>query len=119
MKGSYIIFIISLFIANATLNGQGCVAIKGTAGVCSRPSDAKGWEMNINNRYFKSYKHFVGTEEQKHREKEGSNVINYSNELDITTTRYINSRWALAMTLPVMAFKRTSLYEHDGQTRHA
>lgn len=98
---------------------QGCVAIKGTAGICGKPSDAKGWEMNLNNRYFKSYKHFVGTEEQKHRIEEGSNVINYAYELDITATRTVNLRWSVAMTLPVMAFKRTSLYEHDGKTRHA
>jgi hypothetical protein len=98
---------------------QGCVAIKGTAGICGKPSDAKGWEMNLNNRYFKSYKHFVGAEEQKHRIEEGSNVINYAYELDITATRTVNLRWSLAMTLPVMAFKRTSLYEHDGKTRHA
>lgn len=98
---------------------QGCVAIKGTAGICGKPSDAKGWEMNLNNRYFKSYKHFVGTEEQHHRIEEASNVINYAYELDITATRTVNLRWSMAITLPVMAFKRTSLYEHDGKTRHA
>ena len=61
--------------------------------------------MNINNRYFKSYKHFVGTEEQKERIKAKSNVINTAYELDITATRTFNSRWSLAMTLPVMAFR--------------
>ncbi len=118
MRRSYIIFIISLLIANAKLNAQGCVAIKGTAGVCSRPSDAKGWDLNINNRYFKSYKHFVGTEEQKQRVEEGTNVKNYAYELDITATRTLNSRWSLAITLPILSFGRSSLYEHDGQSRH-
>ena len=42
------------------------------------------WYLDINNRYFKSYKHFVGKEEQKHREEEGSNVINHSYETDIS-----------------------------------
>src|ERR1700741_1280140 len=106
-----IFFIVSLFQKTF---GQGCVAIKGTAGICSRPTDVKGWEMNLNNRYFKSYKHFVGTIEQEHREKEGSNVINYSYELDITATRTLNSRWSLALTVPIMYFARSSLYEHDG-----
>jgi hypothetical protein len=98
---------------------QGCVAIKGTAGICSRPTDAKGWELNLNNRYFKSYKHFVGTIEQKQRVEEGSEVINHSYELDITATRTLNSRWSLAMTVPIMDFSRSSLYEHDGKTRHS
>jgi len=119
MKRIYILIGILFVLAFQQSNAQGCVAIKGTAGICSRPSDAKGWELNLNNRYFKSYKHFVGTEEQKQRVEEGSNVINHSYELDITAIRTINSRWSLAMTLPIMSFKRTSLYEHDGKTRHA
>ncbi len=117
-----ITLIISIFfipgIYQKTL-AQGCVAIKGTAGICSRPTDVKGWELNLNNRYFRSYKHFVGTIEQKQRIEEGSNVINHSYELDITATRTLNSRWSLAMTLPIMDFSRSSLYEHDGKTRHS
>lgn len=116
-----IILIISmLFVAGICQKAfsQGCVAIKGMAGICSRPSDAKGWEININNRYFRSYKHFVGTVEQKQRVKDGSNVINHSYEMDITATRIINLRWSLGLTLPVMDFSRSSLYEHDGKTRH-
>ncbi|MEO6452702.1 MAG: hypothetical protein ABIN97_01455 [Ginsengibacter sp.] len=108
-----------LIVFSNNVSAQGCVAIKGMAGICSRPADEKGWEMNLNNRYFKSYKHFVGTEEQKQRIEEASNVINNSYELDITATKTINQRWSLAMTLPVMSFKRSSLYEHDGKTRHS
>lgn len=118
MKRMYFFFIAALIIANLETTAQGCVAIKGTAGVCSRPSDAKGWELNLNNRYFRSYKHFVGSEEQKKRVEEHSNVINHSYELDITATRTINSRWSLSITLPIMDFARSSLYEHDGKTRH-
>ena len=98
--------------------GQGCVAIKGTFGVCGRPANAKGWELNLNNRYFKSYKHFVGTEEQHERVEKGTNVINHAYELDITATRTFNNRWSLGMTVPILSFTRSSLYEHDGLTRH-
>lgn len=106
-----------LFYTEST--AQGCVAIKGTAGVCSRPSDAKGWEFNINNRYFKSYKHFVGTSEQKERVENGTQVINHAYELDVTVTRTLNSRWSLAAIAPILYFQRSSLYEHDGKTRHS
>lgn len=119
MKRVYILFFIVLIASQAKTYAQGCVAIKGTAGVCSRPSDAKGWELNINERYFKSYKHFIGTEEQKARVEEGSNVINHSFETDITATATVNSRWSFGMTLPILAFNRSSLYEHDGKTRHS
>jgi len=119
MKRIYIILFITVSFSQLKVNAQGCVAIKGTAGICSKPSDAKGWEMNLNNRYFKSYKHFVGTIEQKERVEKGTEVINHSYELDITATRTINVRWSLAMSLPIMDFKRSSLYEHDGKTRHS
>lgn len=118
MKRIIIILLTSFVFAQSKTNAQGCVAIKGTAGICSRPSDAKGWELNLNNRYFRSYKHFVGTIEQKQRIKAGSNVINHAYELDITATRTLNSRWSLAMTVPILDFSRSSLYEHDGTTRH-
>ena len=109
---------ITILISN-NVYAQGCVAIKGTSGICSRPTDAKGWELNLNNRYFRSYKHYVGTVEQKQRVEAGSNVINHSYELDVTAIRTLNSRWSLAMTLPIMSFGRSSLYEHDGKTRHS
>jgi len=116
-----IIMISILFVAALyqKVYSQGCVAIKGTSGVCSRPGDGKGWELNLNNRYFKSYKHFVGTIEQKQRIEEGSNVINHAYELDITATRTLNARWSLAVTVPILDFARSSLYEHDGKTRHS
>src|SRR5690349_10247106 len=89
-----LLFIVGIY---QKVSGQGCVAIKGTAGVCSRPG-ATGWDLNLNTRYFKSYKHFVGTIEQKQREEEGTNVINHSTEMDITATRYLNLRWSLGVT---------------------
>ena len=119
MKRILILFFIATIFVTIKTYGQGCVAIKGTAGICGRPSDAKGWELNLNNRYFKSYKHFVGTIEQKQRVKQGSNVINHAYELDVTATRTLNSRWSLAVTLPILDFARSSLYEHDGVTRHS
>lgn len=118
MKKICVIMIMAMFYALPQAAAQGCVAIKGTAGICSRPSDARSWELNVNNRYFNSYKHFVGTKEQKARVEEGSNVINHAYEMDITLTRTLNSRWSLGFTLPVLSFTRSSLYEHDGKTRN-
>src|SRR6187549_1733026 len=118
MKRIYLIIAILVAATYQQTNAQGCVAIKGIGGICKRPWEGGSWYLEINNRYLKSYKHFVGTVEQKQREEEGSNVINHSYELDITATRTINLRWSVAMTLPIMSFKRTSLYEHDGKTRH-
>lgn len=116
---TYFTLLILFFTIQQKTYSQGCVAIKGIGGICNRPSEGGSWYLDINNRYFKSYKHFVGTEEQKEREKEGTNVINHSFESDFTITRIFNTRWSLGFTLPVLAFTRSSLYEHDGKTRHS
>ena len=109
-----ILFMLTVAAFGQRALSQGCVAIKGTAGVCSRPTDYRGWDLSFNSRYFKSYKHFVGTIEQKQRVDSGTNVINHSFELDITATKTLNSRWSLAFILPVMDFSRSSKYEHYG-----
>lgn len=114
----FIILVCALFFTSTKGQAQGCVAIKGMAATCGRPVDAKGWELNINNRYFRSYKHYVGSVEQKQRKLEGTNVINRAYEMDITATRNLNLRWSLGITLPILAFSRSSLYEHDRLTRH-
>ena len=70
--------------------------------------------MNINNRYFKSYKHFVGTIEQKEREENNTEVINHNYSVDFTATRSFNNRWSVSLNIPVISNTRSSLYEHGG-----
>jgi hypothetical protein len=78
------------------------------------PATAKGWQFNFNTRYFKSYRHFVGTVEQKHRGEAGTEVINHSLNWDLTLTRMLNTRWALSFNMPLISNVRSSLYEHYG-----
>jgi len=112
---------IILFVATIDVRSQGCVAIRSSGNTCSmgNPGASKGWQLNFNNRYFKSYKHFVGTIEQEEREEKGTNVINHSYSLDITATRNLNTRWSIALTVPVLSNTRSSLYEHGGANRHS
>lgn len=79
-------------------------------------SSAKGWQLNLNHRYFKSYKHFVGTEEQEHRVEEKSDVRNWQHNLDISLVRIFNSRWSVALALPLQSNLRSSKYEHYGNS---
>ena len=113
-----ILMISFLIILSKTVSAQGCVAIRSTGNSCSieKAVDTKGWQLNFNNRYFKSYKHFVGKEEQKHRVDSGSQVINHSYSLDITLVKMINNRVLVAATLPVISNARSSKYEHYGNT---
>ncbi len=116
MKKILLFSIVVLVAFNTKSSAQGCVAIRSNGNSCSMgsPAAAKGWQMNINNRYFKSYKHFVGTIEQEEREKNNTEVINHNYSVDLTATRFFNSRWSLSVTAPFIFNTRSSLYEHGG-----
>lgn len=78
----------------------------------------EGWQFNTSYRYYKSFRHYRGKEEQVERVENGSDVRNYSNFLDMSLIRNFNNRWSLSVNLPFQSVRRTSLYEHDGKTRH-
>lgn len=123
-KHTIILFAFTAFYHYSS--AQGCVAIRSNGGTCTMmghdevtAAKSNFWTFAMNNRYFKSFRHFVGTEEQKQRIAQGSQVINrvFSTELGIT--RQFNSRWSLAFFAPVISNGRSSLYEHDGKHRHS
>ncbi len=113
--------IVTLFISYSNrAAAQGCVAIRSTGNVCmmSHPDSshsaqhAKQWVLATNFRYFKSFRHFSGTEENKARLEQHSNVINHTGSMDINLTRILNDRWSWMVDLPIISNSRSSLYEH-------
>ncbi len=123
---SLIIFFIATFGVSSCVQAQGCVAIRSVGGLCTMDhgnneevtATSPKWTLNINNRYFNSFRHYVGTVEQTHRIEQGTQVINHSYTMDMALTRVLNKRWSLFMDLPIIANKRSSLYEHGGKERH-
>ncbi|HVM89528.1 MAG TPA: hypothetical protein VMT76_15175 [Puia sp.] len=115
-------FAILLFGISEKINAQGCVAIKSAGGMGlfqhSRNDTASKWYLNANNRYFRSYKHYIGTDEQKQRIEQGTNVINHQYTLDLAITRIINSRWSIMLDMPIEDNSRSSLYEHNNVGRY-
>jgi len=112
-------------LATVKSSAQGCVAIRSTGGFCTAnqaghaDSATEKWLLNINNRYFKSFRHFVGTAEQKQRIEEGTEVINHSYTADFALTRIVNKYWSFLIDVPIVSNARSSLYEHGGKTRHS
>jgi len=108
--------------AQQQANAQGCVAIRSTGGFSScgtgAHADSTKWLFSANNRYFKSFKHFVGTDEQKQRQAAGTEVINHQYTLDLALTRLLNARWSVMLDLPIEANSRSSLYEHANLGRY-
>ena len=116
MRHTYLLIAILVAAAYQQSNAQGCVAIRSNGNTCSsgKADAAKGYIFNLNTRYFKSYKHFVGTEEQHERVEEGTEVINHSLSFDFTLTKVVNKYWSFSVTLPLLSNVRSSMYEHYG-----
>jgi len=118
-----------LFIATVTyqyLTAQGCVAIRGNGATCtitghdlSSTPKSGSWTLSVNSRYFKSFRHYVGTEQQKQRVAEGTEVVNHVFSTELGVVRQFNNRWSFAFYAPVVNNARSSLYEHDGKRRHS
>jgi hypothetical protein len=120
MKSYIYIFIILLLTTSITKNlrAQGCVAVKNMSS-CSLnwgEEQGKSWQFSLNYRYFRSYKHFRGKEEEKVRVQQGTEVINHDNSVLFGALYTVNKRFSVSTTIPYVNIDRSSLYEHYGNT---
>ncbi|MBD1392290.1 hypothetical protein [Mucilaginibacter glaciei] len=112
---------------NSNVNAQGCVAIRGNGSfqTMDHPmldttiASDKSWYLTASYRYFKSFRHFSGTAEQKQRQVLGNEVINHQSTIDLGITRNFDQFWSATVGLPYLINTRSSLYEHGGKERHS
>ena len=116
-------FVVSAFLVLGISNAkaQGCVAVRGfggcgVAGGSGLALAPKQWQVGANYRYFESFRHFKGDEEQYDRLVKQTQVINYSNTIDMSASMGLTLRTQLNVNLPVSYTDRSSYYEHGGQT---
>lgn len=118
---------VSILFYTTDVKAQGCVAIRGNGSfaVMEHPmldssvlSD-KSWEFTTSYRYFKSFRHFKGSDEQKQRQVLGNEVINHQSTIDLNLTRNFDQFWSLSVGIPYLINTRSSLYEHGGKERHS
>ncbi len=120
MKTIYAFFITLSLLMSAQIGGfaQGCIAVRPMASASSfaqfRQNQHSKVLMTLNYRNLHSYKHFVGTEEQKQRVIDGTNVINDQNSVDLGLTYQFTNRFSVSVNLPFSMNDRSSLYEHYG-----
>jgi len=122
MKKLYFLpFLVYCLIATNELIAQGCVAIRGSS--CSSGNSIFSQNVNLNQgqllagtgfRYFKSFRHFRGTHEEKERVEMGTEVVNHSSFLDFFANYGITDRMYGFAIIPVTFHKRSSMYEHGG-----
>lgn len=108
-----------------TAQSQGCVAIRNMS--CAQNAVAGSTNavalagkgdivVNANYRYFKSFRHFRGTHEEKNRIAEGTEVINHFNGLDLGVSYGITNRLTGNIIIPFAHNARSSMYEHYGNS---
>jgi hypothetical protein len=98
--------------------GQGCVAVRNMSS-CHLNFDStftKGLQVSLNYRYFRSYKHFVGSHEETHRVERGTEVINNDNSVNLALVYSFNDRWSASVIIPYLYIDRSSMYEHLGNS---
>jgi hypothetical protein len=113
-----LVLLVAIFSAERT-SAQGCVAIRSTGGFCTAGGEhhmdtVSKWQFTMNNRYYKSFRHYIGTEQQKQRIALGNNVINHANTTDLAIYRLINPRWSIMLDMPISANARSQTYTEKG-----
>jgi hypothetical protein len=121
---TFILLILAGALPPCLSHGQGCVAIRNMScsGNLPNGSNNTGQVMagdlllSAGYRYFRSFRHFRGKEEEKHRLEQGTEVINYFHGLDLGVTYGISARLSATLTLPLNHNDRSSMYEHYGNS---
>lgn len=120
MKNLLLTLFAGCLIISHTSFSQGCIAVRHMASVTGNPNTpnsflTKGqFQFTAGYRNLHSYKHFVGTEEQKQRVEMGTDVRNFANNLDLGLSYAVSSRLIVSLNVPMSSTDRSSLYEHYG-----
>jgi hypothetical protein len=126
MKKFIQISILLLFIfTSAGVFAQGCVAVRAMGGI--NPLSTTGYtlpkghfQIGTNYRYFHSFRHYVGTEEQKQRQNTGGgfdangnekgNAVNiYSHAIDLSISYAISDRFQVNLVIPYVHNERSQV----------
>jgi hypothetical protein len=122
MKKLLLVSIVFHLFANIA-NSQGCIAVRNISGfgqynLTDNAFSSSDWQININNRFFKSYHDYKGSVDQKTPKPNQSIVNSYS--IDFGITRLLKNGWSIDFSLPISANSRSTSLEHGGPntTRH-
>lgn len=79
---------------------------------CSRSDHLhpKLWTVTLSYRYQPSFRHFIGTVEQKQREVLRNQIENIYHLADISVERQLTPRWSVNASLPVLFAHRNQFY---------
>src|SRR5215471_3182005 len=116
MKKLALFFLVAITFTNAA-HAQGCIMVRNIAGFgqynfADNAFSTSEWQLNLTNRYFKSYRDVKGSAFMN--VPDDSVQVNRIYNLDLTLTRMLRNGWALSLSVPVLANNRSSELEHGG-----
>ncbi len=87
--------------------------------LCERPKEGgipkkTRWEAGFGYRYLNSFRHYVGTVEQKQRETLGTQIVNDTHIFDFSLSYQLNNRWGVYAAVPFVRNYRNQLYVPTG-----
>src|SRR5258707_14287274 len=105
------LFIIAATLIVGTAKSQGCVVVRNISGfgqynLTDNAFSTSDWQLNINNRYFKSFRDFKGTVDLKTPKQNEAVVKSYT--MDISIGRLMRNGWSLDLSIPIAANSRTA-----------
>src|SRR5258707_12625435 len=123
----YPCLLVSFFCStlNTNLHAKGCVAVRQMGGI--NPLSSSGYtlpkgefQVGTSYRYFHSFRHFVGTDEQPQRQTTGGgfdangnekgNAVNiYSHALDLNLSYGITDRFQVNVSIPYVHNERSQV----------
>ena len=65
------------------------------------------WEVSLGYRWQNSFRHFIGTDEQKIRETQRTQVVNNIHLFDVAVAYQVTPRWSLSLSAPFLVATRT------------
>jgi len=122
-KKKKLLFVLFTAIMAFQTYAQGCVAIRHFSSCVGNSLESNllnsgDLMIGMNYRYFKSFRHFKGTEEVPDRVANNTEVINYSNAWDFFLTYGVSNRLYASLNIPTVINSRSSLYEHGRTERN-
>jgi hypothetical protein len=91
---------------SAPVIGVQCAGKEGSGSHDSGRLGSGRWQLSIGFRKQRSHRHFVGTEEQRQRAEQGSEVVNNIYLYDVGLTYAINRRFNLGVSVPIQRATR-------------
>lgn len=113
----------ALLVFYCTAYTQGCATIRNIIGLgqyqpITNSTTSTPWQLNVSNRYYKSFRDFRETTDLKTPAQNESTNRNFSTEISLL--HVLPKGWSLSLSLPILANSRESSLEHGGPntTRH-